>query len=162
MDFLREIPLFLETPQGKPIPTNDWWSAQVKNAHTDNIFNYPFTLKTVPQGMVVSYIPWGVIDNILPVVVGVTGLNSTNCNISDHSDWLVEMEWANNNHQFKATSGIGMPFLYFEKKSTDVARIEVNEGTVTVSGEMLIVTDARNGADFAIYAPVGSTLATKW
>ncbi len=140
----------------KPVPTNDWWSAQIKNSHADNLFNYPYTLKTTPKGLVVSYIPWGVIDNILPVIVGVTGLNSTDCKVSDFSDWTVQMEWANNNHQFRATSGIGMPFLYFEKKSTDVAQIEVNEGTVTVLNEMLIIENARNGADFSVYAPTGS------
>lgn len=141
----------------KPVPTNDWWSAQIKNSHTDNLFNYPFTLKSVPEGLVVSYIPWGVIDNILPVVVGVSGLNSTDCNVSDFSDWTVEMQWQNSSHQFNATSGIGMPFLYFEKKSSDVAQIEVNQGTVTISGEVLTIVDARNGADFAVYAPQGST-----
>lgn len=25
----------------KPVPTNDWWSAQIKNPHADNLFNYP-------------------------------------------------------------------------------------------------------------------------
>ncbi|MEO0896739.1 MAG: glycosyl hydrolase [Bacteroidota bacterium] len=141
---------------GKPVPTNDWWSAKVKNPHADNLFNYPFTLKTVNQGLVVSYIPWGVIDNILPVVVGVEGLNASSAKVSDFSDWTLSMDWANGNHHFKATSGIGMPFLYFEKDSADVATITVNEGTVSVSGEMLIITDARNGADFAVYGPQGS------
>ena len=141
----------------KPVPTNDWWSAQIKNSHADNLFNYPYTLKSIPEGLVVSYIPWGVIDNILPVVVGVNGLNSSNCNVSDFSDWTVEMQWQNSNHQFNATSGIGMPFLYFEKKTNDIALVEVNQGTVTISREVLTIIDARNGADFAVYAPKGST-----
>ena len=59
----------------KPTPTNDWWSNKVKNNHSDNLFNYPFTLKTVNSGLVVTYIPWGVIDNIEPVVVGVAGVD---------------------------------------------------------------------------------------
>src|SRR5210317_1430449 len=42
----------------KPVPTNDWWSHKVKNNHSDNLFNYPFTLKTVNDGLVVTYIPW--------------------------------------------------------------------------------------------------------
>lgn len=140
-----------------PVPTNDWWSAQIKNDHADNLFNYPYTLKSDNSGLVVSYIPWGVIDNILPVVVGVDGLNSSAVNVSDFSDWLVEMEWRNGSHQMNVTTGIGMPFLYFSKNTTDVARIEVNQGTAVVSNEMLVITDARNGADFVVYAPVGST-----
>ncbi|MEL7533111.1 MAG: glycosyl hydrolase, partial [Bacteroidota bacterium] len=141
---------------GKPVPTNDWWSAKVKNPHADNLFNYPYTLKTVNDGLVVSYIPWGVIDNILPVIVGVSGLNASAANISDYSDWTITMDWQNASHHFQATSGIGMPFLYFEKDAADLAEITVNQGTVVIDNEMLIITDARNGADFAVYAPVGS------
>ena len=142
---------------GKPIPTNDWWSAKIKNPHCDNLFNYPFTQKTVNEGLVVSYIPWGVIDNILPVIVGVSGLNASSANVSDYSDWTVSINWSNSNHSFTSTSGIGMPFLYFTKNTSDVAQITVNEGTATINNEKLIIENARNGADFAIYAPMGST-----
>ena len=141
----------------KPIPTNDWWSAQVKNPHTDNLFNYPFTMKSVNEGLVVSYIPWGPIDNILPVVVGVSGLNASQANVSDHTDWTVTMDWSASGKQFQATMGIGMPFIYFEKDASSLASVTVNQGNVTISGEVLIVEDARNGADFAVYAPTGSS-----
>jgi endoglucanase Acf2 len=127
----------------KPIPTNDWWSAQVKNPHTDNLFNYPFTMKSVNEGLVVSYIPWGPIDNILPVVVGVSGLNASQANVSDHTDWTVSMDWPASGKQFQATTGIGMPFIYFEKDASSQASVTVNQGNVTISGEVLIVEDAR-------------------
>jgi hypothetical protein len=153
--FPSGTPFITGNAAGKPVPTNDWWSAQIKNNHADNLFNYPFTMKTVNEGLVVSYIPWGVIDNILPVVVGVTGLNASAVNVSDYSDWTVSMDWSNSGHNFQATSGIGMPFLYFTKASTDEARVIVNEGSVVIDNEMLIITDARNGADFVVYAPHG-------
>ena len=57
---------------------------------------------------------------------------------------------------FHAKSGIGMPFLYFEKDSESLAEIRINLGSVEVHDEKIIVEDARNGADFIIYAPVGS------
>jgi endoglucanase Acf2 len=142
---------------GKPVPTNDWWSKLVKENHADNLFNYPFTLKTVNEGLVVSYIPRGVIDDQLPVVVGVANLATTKATVSDFSDWTVTMNWNDGTRNFEATSGIGMPFLYFTKGNSDVAQVKVNLGTVTVNNEMLIVENARNGADFAIYAPAGST-----
>lgn len=141
----------------KPVPTNDWWSAKIKNSHADNLFNYPYTLKTVNNGLVVTYIPWGVIDDIQPVIVGVTGLNASAANVSDFSDWTLTMDWQNASHHFQATSGIGMPFLYFSKDSSDVAQITVNQGSVVIDNELLIITDARNGADFVAYAPVGSS-----
>ncbi|MFI3240670.1 MAG: glycosyl hydrolase, partial [Bacteroidales bacterium] len=36
-------------------------------------------------------------------------------------------------------------------------QVAVTSGTVTGMDEMLLIVDAKNGADFAIYAPVGST-----
>ncbi|NNC96083.1 MAG: carbohydrate-binding protein, partial [Chitinophagales bacterium] len=140
----------------KPAPTNDWWSNKIKNAHSDNLFSYPYTLKTVNEGLVVTYIPWGVIDIAQPVIVGVSGLNSPQAKVYDHTDWTMTMDWTSSTHNFKTTTGIGMPFLYFEKNTSDVARVVVNQGSVTVSNELLIITNAHNGADFVVYAPSGS------
>lgn len=151
------IPQLSGAAVGKPVPTNDWWSKLIKENHADNLFNYPYTMKTVNDGLVVSYIPVGVIDDQLPVVVGVTRLAATKATVSDFSDWSVTMNWNDGTHNFEATSGIAMPFLYFTKGSSDVARVTVNLGTVVVNNEMLVITNARNNADFAVYAPVGST-----
>ena len=142
---------------GKPVPTNDWWTAVARTGQSSNLFNYPFTMKTTSQGLVVTYIPFGPIDDIQPVVVGVSGLSAGSTTVSGHSDWTVTLSWNDGTRHFQATSGVGMPFLYFTKNQSDVARVTVNSGTVTNSGEMLIITDARNGADFAVYAPTGST-----
>ena len=139
---------------GKPIPTNDWWSSLIKENHASNLFNYPYTLKTTSNGLVVSYIPWGVIDDMEPITVGVNGVSASKTTIADYSDWIVTMDW---NNQFQATAGIGMPFLYFTKGSSNLAKITVNSGTVVVDNEMIVISNAKNGADFAVYAPVGST-----
>ena len=140
----------------KKIPTNDWWSKVIKENHAGNLFNYPLSMKTTNDGLVVSYIPWGVFDDQEPIVVGVSGLSVNQAKVYDFSDWTVTMEWAQNNSFFHTTCGIGMPFLYFTKDAESIARIEINLGTVTISGETIIVEDARNGADFIIYAPTGS------
>ena len=78
---------------GKPVPTNDWWSKLVKENHADNLFNYPMTLKTTNEGLVVTHIPWGVIGDSSPIEVGLTGLNTTKTTVSDYSDWTVTMNW---------------------------------------------------------------------
>jgi len=142
---------------GKPVPTSDWWSALVKNGTASNLFNYPFTMKTTTTGLVVSYIPTGVIDDLTPFLVGVTGLNAAKTNVSDYSDWTVTMDWNDGTHNFQATAGVAMPFLYFSKKTTDVAQVTINSGTVVIANEMLICTNVKNGADFSVYAPTGST-----
>ncbi len=142
---------------GKPVPTNDWWSSLLNQNHVGNLFNYPFTLRTVNAGLVVSYIPQGVIDDLLPITVGLSGLSANQCTVSDYSDWTVTMRWNDGAHQLEATAGIGMPFLYFTKNTTDVVQVSVTSGTVTIHDELLIVENAKHGADFAVYAPTGST-----
>lgn len=151
------IPNLSGAALGKPVPTNDWWSKLAKETQASNLFTYPYTLKTTTSGLVVSYIPWGVIDDMSPVVMSVVGMAATKTTVSDFSDWTVTMDWNDGTHNFQATAGIAMPFIYFTKKATDEVQLTVNSGTVTISNEMLILTDAKNSADFAVYAPVGST-----
>ena len=112
----------------KPVPTNDWWSKLVKENHADNLFNYPMTLKTTNEGLIVTHIPWGVIGDSSPIEVGLTGLNTTKTTVSDYSDWTVTMNWNDGTHNLDVTSGIGMPFLYFTKGSSDIVEITVNSG----------------------------------
>ncbi|MDA3893037.1 MAG: glycosyl hydrolase [Salinivirgaceae bacterium] len=152
-----------ETPQlsgnvaGKPVPTNDWWSAIIKEDHTGNMFNYPMALKTTNNGLIVSYIPWGVWDAFDPIQVGTSNLNADRATVSDYSDWTVTLDWNDGTYNFQATTGIGLPFIYFTKADNDVAEITVNTGTATISNEMLIIENAHYDADFVVYAPSGST-----
>lgn len=150
-------PQLSKTAVGKPIPTNDWWSRLIRENHAGNLFNYPMTMKTTNNGLIVTYIPWGVIGDNSAIEVGLAGLSTTKATVSDYSDWTVTMNWNDGSRDMEATSGIGMPFVYFEKNSGTTANVTVNSGTVTVSNELLIIENASNGADFAVYAPVGST-----
>jgi len=142
---------------GKPVPTNDWWSKLVKENHADNLFNYPMTMKTTNTGLIVTYIPFGVIGDAAPIKIGISGLNTTQTTVSDYSDWTVTMNWSDGSHSLSATSGIGMPFLYFEKDNDDILEISINSGTASISSELLIIENASNGADFVFYAPTGSS-----
>ena len=60
----------------RPIPTNDWWSKLIKENHADNLFNYPITMKTTNNGLIVTYIPWGVIGDNKAIEVGLNGLEA--------------------------------------------------------------------------------------
>ncbi len=142
---------------GKPVPTNDWWSKLIKEDHAGNLFNYPMTMKTTNNGLIVTYIPWGVIGDSSPIEVSLTGLSVTKATVSDFSDWTVTMNWKDSDNELKATSGIGMPFLYFEKDANDEVSIKIKSGNVSISNELLIIENASNNADFVFYAPVGST-----
>tara|TARA_B110000003_G_scaffold53347_1_gene53105 strand:+ start:52851 stop:57629 length:4779 start_codon:yes stop_codon:yes gene_type:complete len=151
------IPQLSGNAYGKPVPTNDWWSKLIKENHADNLFNYPMTLKTTNEGLIVTHIPWGVIGDSSPIEVGLSGLNTNKTTVSDHSDWTVTMNWNDGSRNLNATSGIGMPFLYFTKGTGDVVEIKINSGSVTISNEILIIENASNTKDFVFYAPSGST-----
>ena len=155
-DFPSGSPQLTGNASGKPVPTNDWWSTLVKENHADNLFNYPMTMKTTDTGLIVTYIPWGVIGDNKAIEVGLTGLSTTKATVSDYSDWTVTMNWKDTDNELNVTSGIGMPFLYFEKDEDDIVEIKVNSGNVTISNEILIVENA-SGQDFAFYAPSGSS-----
>jgi len=142
---------------GKPVPTNDWWSKLVKENHADNLFNYPMTMKTINTGLIVTYIPSGVIGDSAPIEVGLQGLSTDRVTVSDYSDWTVTMNWKDDDNELSVTSGIGMPFLYYEKDVDDVVEIIVKSGTSLINNELLIVENAANGQDFVFYAPAGST-----
>ena len=142
---------------GKPVPTNDWWSKLVKENHADNLFNYPMTMKTMNTGLIVTYIPSGVIGDSAPIEVGLQGLSTDRVTVSDYSDWTVTMNWKDADNELSVTSGIGMPFLYYEKDLDDVVEIKVKSGTYVINNELLIVENAANGQDFVFYAPAGST-----
>ena len=140
----------------KPVPTNDWWSKLIKEGQADNLFNYPLTMKTTSNGLIVSYIPWGVIGDSQPITIGLSGLQAQRTTVSDHSDWTVQMSWQDSDQQMKATSGIGMPFLYFEKGSSDRVEIRIQSGQVSIENEQLRIENASHGADFVVYGPMGS------
>ncbi len=150
---------------GKPVPTNDWWSAKLNNNHVNNIFNYPLGFRTHATGLVTSYVvPSSTpqesrepMSDVMPVTVGVTGLNATRATISDYSDWTVTMNWANGTHSFDATIGMAMPITYYTKAASDEASVTVTLGTVTIANEMLLILNSQRGANFAVYAPTGST-----
>ncbi len=148
----------------KPVPTNDWWTGILTSTGA-NLYNYPLSMRANNNGLVVSYtfLANGANDTRQPIgpeqplLVGVSGLNNTNPTISDHSDWTVTASWNMGASQFNATLGMGMPFVYCTKGSADVASVTINGGTVSVQNEMILVTNSISGANFAIYAPVGST-----
>lgn len=155
--FPSGTPYVSGSASGKPVPTNDWWSKLVKEGQADNLFNYPFTMKTLNTGLIVSYIPWGVIGDSAPIEIGLTGLTANAVTVSDYSDWTVTMDWTSGMQNMKVTAGVGMPFLYFQKSSQEEVSIKVNSGTVFIDGSRLLIENASHGADFVIFAPSGST-----
>jgi endo-1,3(4)-beta-glucanase len=148
----------------KPIPTSDWWTGLL-TFNDANLYNYPLSMRGGSNGLVVSYtfLGTGAADTRQPMgpeqplVVGVSGLSGTYPTVSNYTDWTVTASWNNAGREFNATLGMSMPFVYCTKGNSDVASVLVNIGTVAVQNEMLLITNSISGANFAVYAPVGST-----
>lgn len=150
--------------QGRPVPTNDWWSALLNTNHADNLFNYPMAMRTLPAGLDVGRIipADGVngssqpLSDVSPIIVGLTGLSANRATVDDYSDWTVTMAWNAAGRSLRATTGMGMPFIYFSKGDSDTASVTVNVGTVSIQEEVLLITNSQEGTNFAVYAPSGS------
>ncbi|MBS4062995.1 MAG: carbohydrate-binding protein [Chitinophagaceae bacterium] len=148
----------------KPIVTNDWWTGLL-TFNDANLYNYPLSMKGSSSGLVMSFTFLGLGANDTrqpmgpeqPIILGVSGLTGTYPTVSDYSDWTVTASWNNAGRSFNATMGMGMPFVYCTKGNADVASVTVNTGTVSVQGEMLLITNSISASNFAVYAPVGST-----
>ena len=152
----------------KPVPTNDWWSNLIKEDHGGQAFNYPLSFRSVPEGLVTNYtIPLSAssteyrqpMSDVKAVVIGVDGLSASRSTASDHSDWTVSMNWNSGGHDFNATMGMGMPFVYFTKGSADLAKIAVNfnPSGATANGNKLIIQGNMNNSDFVVFGPAGSS-----
>ena len=147
----------------KPVVTSDWWTGLLSSSES-NWYNYPLSLKAVATGLVMSYtfLGQGVEDSRQPmspeqpILMGVKGLSVTYPTVSDYTDWTVTSSWEDGTHQFSATMGMGMPFVYFKKGSGDSAIVTITSGTVTVLNEMILVSNSISGSNFAVYAPSGS------
>ncbi len=143
----------------KPIPTNDWWSNQLYTDHASNLFNYPLTMRTTDNGIVIFN---GIIGQAAaadsPMEVTVDGVSSTVTKVSDHSDWTVTFRWGDDNNYMEALSGVGMPIVYFSKNSTGDVKINTSAWqNYTFRDNVVIVKGSYNNANYAIYAPEGAT-----
>jgi endoglucanase Acf2 len=142
----------------KPIPTSDWWSNELLNAHATSIFNYPLALRPMDDGLVIlNNVQNQAIADVIPFKVSVESVTAASTTVSDHSDWTVTINWGGTENGMEATIGNGMPFVYFTKSASGNVRIDVQQGTLTVDGNIAYVSDSYNRASYAAYAPAGST-----
>ena len=154
----RGLPQVSGPAAERPIPTNDWWSNVLYENQTGNLFAYPIAMRTKMDGLALAYVPKGPMIDFDPIRVGVGSISSEKTTVSNYSDWTVTMRWGMDEEYFEATAGIGMPFVYFHKKSGQDVKITIHQafGNVTVKDEMLVVEKGFNGVSFVIYAPAGS------
>lgn len=155
--------------QGKPVPTNDWWSSLAFQRYGDNpystpMYGHPLTYQAVSGGLEVGYptSPAIVGDgrqyeyaHKRDLTIGLSGLNSPDTKADAWSDWTVTPYWSDGARTLRTTIGHGMPFVY--------ARGTGGNAQITTAGSPSVFADQGNvlgitvgGHHYALFAPSGA------
>ncbi|MFE8938382.1 glycosyl hydrolase [Streptomyces sp. NPDC007872] len=155
--------------QGKPVPTNDWWSSLAFQRYGDNpystpMYGHPLTYQAVSGGLELGYptSPAIVGDgrqyefaHKRDLTLGLTGLNSPDTKADAWSDWTVTPYWSDGARTLRTTIGHGLPFVYARGTGGD-ARITTAQAPTVFSdqGNVLGITVA--GHHYALFSPTGT------
>jgi endoglucanase Acf2 len=174
-----------------PVPTNEWWSSAIWNFETVTNWNIsPYSFNMHPHPLTIGATRYGLkmsAEND-PVVsamdyiyyrenhlyVGLAGMDvpaATGTKVSGYGDWSVNMSWDDGaGRQLNATSGHGLPFVYFTKSAgSDITLRYVippvvfsNQTVGTVQARGITISLGATTAHYGIFVPAGSTYGTTY
>ncbi|HTM43817.1 MAG TPA: glycosyl hydrolase [Polyangiaceae bacterium] len=157
------------------VTSNKWWSSliwqfQPDNPYSENMYPHPLAIHARAGGLGLSYPTKPEINHMSymfwydeDLVVGLKGLHSPDTRVAAYSDWTVTPEWVGDSgEKLRATSGHGMPFVYFTRQGSAPASVHIADEKADSlriwkqDGEVvgLSVGDHHYG----LFAPIGS----KW
>ncbi|MFF8600066.1 glycosyl hydrolase [Streptomyces sp. NPDC015232] len=155
--------------QGRPVPTNDWWSSLAFQRYGDNpystpMYGHPLTYQATAGGLDIGYptSPAVVGDgrqyeyaHKRDLTVGLAGLNAPDAKADAWSDWTVTPYWSDGTRTLRTTIGHGSPFVY--------ARGTGSNAQITTAATPAVFADQGNvlgitvaGHHYALFAPTGS------
>ncbi|WP_236245963.1 glycosyl hydrolase [Streptomyces sp. CC210A] len=155
--------------QGKPVPTNDWWSSLAFQRYGDNpystpMYGHPLTYQATAAGLDIGYptTPAVVGDgrqyeyaHKRDLTLGLTGLNSPDTKADSWSDWTVTPYWSDGTRTLRTTIGHGLPFVYAKGTGGSARVTTASAPTVFADrGNVLGITVA--GHHYALFAPTGT------
>ncbi|WP_399921339.1 glycosyl hydrolase [Streptomyces kanamyceticus] len=162
-------PKVTSAAQGKPVPTNDWWSSLAfqrygDNPHSTPMYGHPLTYQAVSGGLQIGYPTTPTIvgegrqyeyAHKADLTLGLTGLNSPDTKADAWSDWTVTPYWSDGTRTLRTTIGHGMPFVYAKGSGGNAQITTASAPTVFADqGNVLGITVA--GHHYALFAPTGS------
>ncbi|MET9956873.1 glycosyl hydrolase [Streptomyces sp. NPDC006339] len=155
--------------QGKPVPTNDWWSSLAFQRYGDNpystpMYGHPLTYQATAGGLDIGYPTSPQIvgegrqyeyAHKRDLTVGLTGLNSPDTKADAWSDWTVTPYWSDGTRTLRTTIGHGSPFVYAKGTGGNAQITTAAAPTVFADqGNVLGITVA--GHHYALFAPTGT------
>jgi endoglucanase Acf2 len=171
-------PLFIDHSQdGKPIPTNHWWSYLIHNPTTGKshgkVWPYPLTVQADALGATVFYpTEWNSRGNDMETGPGIAvtgdGFTPGDAVVLNWGDWSVALRYASDaDHHMDVTMARGMPYAWFEFKGVQ-PQLKLDNGAVIqdAKGQPLTLPATTNrlivsqgNRLFAVFAPDGSTFS---
>ncbi|GAA3895645.1 hypothetical protein GCM10022244_01990 [Streptomyces gulbargensis] len=155
--------------QGRPVPTNDWWSSLAFQRYGDNpystpMYGHPLTYQATAAGLDVGYPTSPAVvgegrqyeyAHKRDLTIGLTGLNAPDTKVDGWSDWTVTPYWSDGARTLRTTIGHGMPFVYAKGSGGD-ARVTTASAPAVFAdqGNVLGITVA--GHHYALFAPTGA------
>ena len=165
----------------KPITSGLWWTpllAVDKNASQIQDRDYLSPLMVIPNPLTIGVNDSGIslgiplqkanidnvhidrgYDNTLDVTVSTGDLSGTAPLVADYSDWMVKVQWAQNNSPLLAATLVeGSPFIFIEKKNKqNFSYLRFNNSQEVklvsqTSGLSLFKTKNASSADYRYYA----------
>ncbi|WP_256107408.1 glycosyl hydrolase [Streptomyces sp. ODS05-4] len=155
--------------QGKPVPTNDWWSSLAFQRYGDNpwgtpMYGHPLTYQATSAGLDIGYptSPSIVGDgrqyeyaHKRDLTLGLTGLNSPDTRADAWSDWTVTPYWSDGARTLRTTIGHGSPYVY-AKGSGGSARISTATAPTVFADQGNVLGITVGGHHYALFAPTGA------
>ncbi|MFF4172178.1 glycosyl hydrolase [Streptomyces sp. NPDC001744] len=155
--------------QGRPVPTNDWWSSLALqryggNPYSTPMYGHPLTYQAVAGGLEIGYPTSPAIvgdgrqyefPHKRDLTLGLTGLNSPDTRADAWSDWTVTPYWSDGARTLRTTIGHGLPFVYARGTGGDARITTAQTPTVFADqGNVLGITVA--GHHYALFSPSGT------
>jgi endoglucanase Acf2 len=155
--------------QGKPVPTNDWWSSLAFQRYGDNpystpMYGHPLTYQAVSGGLEVGYPTSSAVvgegrqyeyAHKRDLTLGLSGLNSPDTKADAWSDWTVTPYWSDGTRTLRTTIGHGLPFVYAQGTGGN-AQVTTASTPTVFSDQGNVVGITVGGHHYALFAPTGS------
>lgn len=167
--YMEERTLYI-TPQmqGKPIPTNDWWTQLITIPYSGKMWAYPIVTKAESYGISIEYPkhwdPTGrVLESATKLEVMSKQFNPSSAEANGWSDWGVDFMMQDQAKSMRVTMVQGMPFTWVECSNLVNIQLGYSSGTIynetqqqplPYTGSQVAIRIGED--DYGVYAPEGS------
>ncbi len=158
---------------GKPIPTNDWWTDLLVSQYSGNLWSYPQVVNAEEYGFFVAYPrAWEATGREMKwnskIEVSGEKFKPTSADADSWNDWGLSFLMKDGNKEMLVTSVHGVPFTWVESKNLTL-QLKIGTGVLNdASGQVITLpyvgskfTIDIGGDIYGIFAPEGTTFTQK-